>query len=72
MTEDQIDTINTVQEVLRRLTLALVAANPAARAQTAYLLRAAEADSTASPVAASMLGDLAKGLELIETPGPGH
>lgn len=68
MNQEQIDTLNTVQEVLRMLSLALCAANPAAMPKIAHALRAAEADSLVSPVAAAMLGDLAKGIELFDGP----
>lgn len=66
MNDDQLETLNTIQEVLRMLTLALCATNPAAMPKVAHALRAAEADPRVSPMAATMLGDLAKGLELFE------
>ena len=64
MNQEQLDTINTMQEVLRMLTLALCTTNPAAMPQVAYALRAGAADAKVSPVAATMLNDLAQGVEL--------
>lgn len=72
MNNDQLETLNTTQEVLRMLTLALCATNPSAMPKVAHALRAAEADPRVSPMAAAMLGDLAKGVELFEAPQSPH
>jgi photosystem II stability/assembly factor-like uncharacterized protein len=72
MNQEQLDVINTVQEVMRSLTLALCATNPEAMPRIAYALRAAAAASTASPMAAVMLNDLAKGVELFEAAPAKH
>jgi len=72
MNQEQLDAMNTVQEVLRMLTLALCSTNPAAMPRVAHALRAGAAAPGVSPMAAAMLDDLAKGVELFEGPKPGH
>lgn len=68
MNQEQLDVINTVHEVMRRLVLALGALNPEAMPRVAYALRAVAAEPRVSPMAARMCGDLAAGIELVAGP----
>lgn len=64
MNQEQLDVLNTVQEVLRMVTVSMCALNPEAMPRVAHALRAASADQKVSPMACAMLDDLAKGVEL--------
>lgn len=72
MNQEQTEVMNTVQEVLRMLTLALCATNPEAMPRVAFALRAAASAPKVSPMAGAMLADLAKGVEIFESPKSGH
>lgn len=65
MKQEQIDTLGTVMEVLRPLTMALGALNPSAMQKAANVLWAAAAEKQISPAAASMLRQLAHCIELL-------
>lgn len=69
MTEDQIEVINITQQVLRALTTTLLALNPEAIDRVARGLQAHAAAPGLSPVASSMIADLAAGVALIEAAG---
>lgn len=72
MNQEQLDVLNTVQEVLRVFTLSIGALNPEAMPKVAYALRAASADQKVSPMAGAMLEDLAKGVEFFVGEQPKH
>lgn len=72
MNKEQLEVLNTVQEVLRIFTLSIGALNPEAMPKVAYALRAASADQQATPMARAMLDDLAKGVELFVGEQPKH
>lgn len=65
MTQDQIDTLNTVQEVLRGMLLAIGTISPPALPGIAQGLRASSMHPGASPMASTMLADLASGMEML-------
>lgn len=67
MNQEQLDTVNLVQEVLRGVLISMCAINPAGLPAVARGLRASASRPGASPMAARMLADLATGLEMIES-----
>jgi hypothetical protein len=67
MNQEQLDTVNLVQEVLRGVLISVCAINPAGLPAVARGLRASAQRPGASPMAATMLADLASGLEMIES-----
>lgn len=69
MTEEQLEVLNITQEVLRGLTTTLLALNPEALPRIASGLGAFAGAPGLSPIARSMLQDLAAGVALIERAG---
>lgn len=69
MNDQQTEIIQTVQEVLRALTTSLLALNPAAIPMVSKALSAHAHAHGISPMAQTMLADLAAGVALIERAG---
>lgn len=70
MNPQQIETLEVVNEVLKGLTISLLAANPAAIPRIAAGLRGAASRHDASPIAAQMLAEMARGVEHIAAVRP--
>lgn len=68
-----LERLQPVQEVLRMLTVSLCALNPAATGKVAHMLRSSTAHEGLTPVARTMLWDLAEGIQTLAGSGtPGH
>ena len=65
MNKEQTEVINVVQEVLRLLTVSVGTLNPAAAGQFAKAMQACAASPGISPMAATMLSDLAAGVSIL-------
>lgn len=66
MNEQQIETINVIQEVLRGVVVSVLASNPDRAAAVSATLAAAAQHPGLSPIAQTMLADLAAGPAMIE------
>ncbi len=66
MNQEQLDVLNIVQEVLRSFTMSVIAANPAGKEALSATLAAAAEHPGLSPIAQTMLRDLAAGPAMLE------
>ncbi len=66
MNQEQLDVVNTVQEVLRGFAIALITSGAVSDpAKFASVLQAFSANPRISPMAQAMLGDLAAGPDML-------
>jgi hypothetical protein len=65
MTNEQLQTLNITQQVLRHVLVAVAAAHPGQTAVLATTLAAASGNRSLDPLAQQMLGDLAEGLGML-------
>ncbi len=65
MNKEQAETLNTVQEVLRHVVIALAGASGCDEAKLAHLLDAGASNEQLEPASRAMLHNLATGLDII-------
>ncbi len=65
MNKEQAETLNTVQEVLRHVVIALAGASGCDKAKLAHLLDAGASNEQLEPASRAMLRDLAAGLDIM-------
>ena len=66
MNQEQIDVLNVVQQVLRMFTMSVIAANPAGKEALSATLAVAAEHPGLSPIAQTMLRNLAAGPAMLE------
>ena len=69
MTQEQIDVLNIVQQVLRHVLISVAATDPTKTAALSTMLAAAAVDTRLEPVSCQMLGDLSQGLAVLSSMG---